>query len=118
MIMCVFACRLTDTATCTFNKFWYFLSTHQTNVIKFPNCFFFISYMLLLSSVDVCIYKKNQMYTKYYSCHNVSHLYSKILRIYIILVNPKLEYIIICSLTAIYFEVQLCTTCKTVYIYG
>ena len=59
MIMCGFVCRLTGTATCPFNKFWYFLSTHQTNVIKFPNCFFFISYMLQLSSVDVCfdIYK-------------------------------------------------------------
>ena len=71
--------------------------------------------MLQLSFVDVCIDRKNQMYTKDYSYHNVSPLYSKIRIIYIILVNPKLKYIFICSLTATYFEVQLCTTtCKTV----
>ena len=46
--------------------------------------------MLQLSFVDVCIDRKNQMYTKYYSYHNVSPLYSKILRMYIILVTPKL----------------------------
>ena len=71
-------------------------------------------YIQQLSCVDVCIDRKNQIYEKYYSYHNVSPLYSKILRIYIILVNPKLEYIIICSLTSIHFEVQLCTTCKMV----
>ena len=63
--------------------------------------------MFQLSPVDVCIDRKNQMYAKYYSYHIVSPLYSKILRIYIILVNPKLEYIIICSLTAMYFEVYI-----------
>ena len=111
--MCVFVCKITCTATCTFNKFLYFLSTHQTNVIKFLNCFFFISYIMLqLSSVDVCIDRKNQMYTQYYSYHNVSPLHRKILGMYIILLNPKLKYVLICSLTAIYFEVQLCTTCK------
>ena len=68
-------------------------------------------YMLILVSIE-----KNQMYTKYYSYHNVSTLYSKIPRIYIILGNLKSEYniIIIYSLTAIYLEVQLCTTCKVV----
>ena len=49
------------------------------------------------------------MYTQHYNYLNVSPLYSKILGIYIILVNPKLEYFITCSLTATYFEVQLCT---------
>ena len=64
MTTCVFVYRLTCTATCTFNTFWYFLSTHQSTVIKFPNCFFFISYMLQLSSVDVCIdRKKSNVYT-------------------------------------------------------
>ena len=42
MIRSVFECILTCTVSCTFNKFWYFLSTHQTNVIKFANCFLFI----------------------------------------------------------------------------
>ena len=58
MTMCVFVYRLKCTATCTFNTFWYFLSTHQSTVIKFPICFFFISYMLQLSYVDVCIDRK------------------------------------------------------------
>ena len=116
MIMSVFECILTCTVSCTFNKFWYFISTNQTNVIKFPNCFLFISFMLQLSYVDISIDRKNQMYSKYYSYHNVSSLYSKIPRIYIILGNLKSEYniIIIYSLTAIYLEVQLCTTCKAV----
>ena len=55
IIACVFLCILTCTATCTFNKFCYFLSTHQTNVNKFPNSFFFISYLHQLSSVNVYI---------------------------------------------------------------
>ena len=117
IIACVFLCILTCTDTCTFNKFCYFLSTHQTNVNKFPNSFFFISYLLQLSSLNVYIDWKNQMYTHYYSYYNLSLLYIKKIRIYIVPVNPKLDYIIIilCALTTkLYLEVQLCTTCKAV----
>ena len=91
IIACVFLCILTCMATCTFNKFCYFLSTHQTNVNKFPNSFYFISYLLQLSSVNVYIDWKNQMYTHYYSYYNLPHLYIKKIRIYIVPVNPKLR---------------------------
>ena len=73
--------------------------------------------MLQLSYVHISIDRKNQRYTKYYSYHNVSPLHSKIPRIYMILGNLKSEYniiIIFYSLTAIYLEVPLCTTCKVV----
>ena len=42
------------------------------------------------------------MYTHYYSCHNSSLLYIKKIRMYIVHVNPKLDYIIIiiCAITA------------------
>ena len=43
---------------------------HQTNVNKFPNCFFFILCLLQLSYVDVCIDWKYQVYTQYYSYYN------------------------------------------------
>ena len=47
---------------------------------------------------------------------NITVIYSNIPIIYIILGNLKSEYniIIIYSLTDIYLEVQLCTTCKAV----
>ena len=115
----MFLCILTCTATWTFNKFCYFLSIHQTNINKFPNSFYFISYLLQLSSINVYIDWKNQLYTHYYSYYNLSILYIKKIRIYIVPVNPKLDYyiiiIILCALTAkLYLEVQLCTTCKAV----
>ena len=116
--VCVLVCILTCTATYTFNKFWYFLLTHQTNVNKFPNCFFFILYLLPLSSANVYIDWKYQMYTQYYSYYNLYLIYIKKMRIYIESVNPKLDYIIIiiCAITTkLYLEVQLCTTSKYYY---
>ena len=57
------------------------------------------------------------MYTHYYSYYNLSLLYIKKIIIYIVPVNPKLDYIIIilCPITVkLYLEVQLCTACKAV----
>ena len=57
------------------------------------------------------------MYTHYYSYYNLSLLNIKKMRIYLELVNPTLDYIIIilCAITTkLYLEVQLCTTSKAV----